>query len=733
MRKRGAVLIPALVLALMLAGLPWRGRGAEQGRVILVVLDRVSLAEVVGADTPHLDALAAAGAVGLMTTNTAGSRSQRDAYVTMGAGTRAVGSEASMAGFGTAEMVSGQQAAALYRQRTGWNPPEGALVNLGLPQTLRNNQNKPYPVTIGALGTVLREAGLRTGVFGNCDTDQAYKRYLTSFLMDDRGIVAAGRVDRGLLSADLERPFGIKTNYEALYTEVMEAWNGLDVIGIQLGDTSRTEDFRLSGMDSAYRTHKGLAIEEADAFIGRLMERFDPARDLLLVVTPLGPARELAVNNRLTPFFAIGPGLAPGLAFTASTQRPGVITNLDVGAAVLHFFGLRALPGQLGHAIRTKPAEDPLSALLAMNQRRVEIFNQRSFLLRSYVFAQILAVFLSLAAIIQFRRLLKLGEGLIFFVLSLPVLYLLLPLFHQGVLWGSFLLAWLGAALLAAALLYLPVRMPLRILSICLLTSVLLLLDQWLGGPLIQGSPLGYDVISAARFYGIGNEYMGVLIGASCTACGAFADRFGRMHPRGMLAACAAFTGLVVFTVGYPGLGANVGGTAAAAVAFCAFLLFLRGRRVSWRHLFPAALLVFLLLGAVFLADTLRPAAARSHMGQTAVLIQENGLQELTGIVGRKMSMNLRLIRYTIWTRVFLAFFTAMIVLLYRPIGVLKEVIREYPKTAGALAAAVFGSITALLANDSGIVAAATAMIYAAPPAMLLVMTRLEGMASKGG
>ena len=722
--KRCGVLV--LVLVLVLAALPWRGRGQESGRVILVVLDRVSLQEVIEADTPHLDALAAAGAAALMTTNTAGSRSQRDAYVTMGAGTRAVGSEGSMAGFGVEEEVSGQQAGVLYRQRTGWVPPEGAVVNLGLPQILRNNRNRPYPVTIGALGTALREAGLRTGVFGNCDTAQEHKRYLTSLLMDDRGIIKAGRVDGELLTEDLQRPFGIKTNFEALYNAVMEAWDQLEVIGIQLGDTSRAEDFRLEGMDSVNQGHKGRAIEEADAFIGRLMERIDPSRDLLLIVTPLGPARELAVNNRLTPFFAAGPGLSPGLAFSASTQRPGVITNLDVGAAVLHFFGLRALPGQLGHALRTKPAVSPLEVLLAMNQRRVEIFNQRSFLLRSYVFAQILAVFLSLAAIIRFRRLLKLGQGLIFFVLSLPVLYLLLPLFHQRALWGSFLLAWLGATLLAGCLLYLPVRMLDRILLICLLTSGLIVLDQYLGGPYIQGSPLGYDVISAARFYGIGNEYMGVLIGAACTACGTFADSFGMKRPRWVLAACAAFAGLVLFTVGYPGLGANVGGTVSAAIAFGALFLFLRGRRVTWRHLFPAALLVILLLSGVFLADTLRPAAARSHMGQTVVLIRENGLQELSGIVRRKMEMNLRLIRYTIWTRVFLAFFAAMIVLLYRPIGVLKEVVREYPKTAGALASAAFGSITALLANDSGIVAAATVMIYAVPPVMLLVMTRLE-------
>ena len=46
-------------------------------------------------------------------------------------------------------------------------------------------------------------------------------------------------------------------------------------------------------------------------------------------------------------------------------------------------------------------------------------------------------------------------------------------------------------------------------------------------------SPLGYDPVGGARFYGIGNEYMGVLVGSSILAWALWAGKkasSSRMH-----------------------------------------------------------------------------------------------------------------------------------------------------------------------------------------------------------
>ena len=52
-----------------------------------------------------------------------------------------------------------------------------------------------------------------------------------------------------------------------------------------------------------------------------------------------------------------------------------------------------------------------------------------------------------------------------------------------------------------------------------------LLLDVLTGSSLIRLSPLGYDVMLGARFYGIGNEYMGILVGSSLLAALSIRDR----------------------------------------------------------------------------------------------------------------------------------------------------------------------------------------------------------------
>ena len=55
-----------------------------------------------------------------------------------------------------------------------------------------------------------------------------------------------------------------------------------------------------------------------------------------------------------------------------------------------------------------------------------------------------------------------------------------------------------------------------------LATTVVILVDLYTGTRLQEGSLLSYDPLGGARFYGVGNEYMGVLISAAICggACG---------------------------------------------------------------------------------------------------------------------------------------------------------------------------------------------------------------------
>lgn len=80
---------------------------------------------------------------------------------------------------------------------------------------------------------------------------------------------------------------------------------------------------------------------------------------------------------------------------------------------------------------------------------------------------------------------------------------------------------------------------------------------------LIKNSLLGYDPIIGARFYGIGNEYMGVLVGASLITISIFFEKFGFKN-----IILLPFALAVVFIMGNPMMGANVGGTITISAYF---------------------------------------------------------------------------------------------------------------------------------------------------------------------
>ena len=106
-------------------------------------------------------------------------------------------------------------------------------------------------------------------------------------------------------------------------------------------------------------------------------------------------------------------------------------------------------------------------------------------------------------------------------------------------------------------------------------------------------------------------------------------------------------------------------------------------------------------------------------------MVGSRGVEGIVETVQRKLSMNWKLIRYSIWSRAFLTLLGLLVVLFFYPIGVLRRLKEEQPYLINGAAAAVAGSVTALLLNDSGIVAAATILLYAVPPVLMAMIARV--------
>lgn len=224
--------------------------------------------------------------------------------------------------------------------------------------------------------------------------------------------------------------------------------------------------------------------------------------------------------------------------------------------------------------------------------------------------------------------------------------------------------------------------------------------DALLGAWLQQRSILGYDAIAGARYYGIGNEYMGVLLGSTLLAVSGFLGK--RKGVTGLIFA------VVTILLMLPGVGANFGGTLSALLGFSAALTGLAFFRIRKHR--RLAVLVLLSVGLALVI--LNTGSRQSHVGRFfAAVISEPA--EFWLAVRRKLDMAWRLVRWSLWSRAFAALFIGALCMLgAKRHRLAKKLGGHWPHVRGSMVTA----LGALLLNDSGVVAAATTLLYLTLP-----------------
>jgi hypothetical protein len=232
-------------------------------------------------------------------------------------------------------------------------------------------------------------------------------------------------------------------------------------------------------------------------------------------------------------------------------------------------------------------------------------------------------------------------------------------------------------------------------------------------------SILGYDPIAGARFYGIGNEYMGFLLGTTIIGTAALIDKY---RDKGKIVKILSVTiyMIVLLTLMAPTLGTNVGGSMAAFVGFgTATMLYLKGR-ITKIDLIVLVCLLIISLFSLFIYDGMKSPETQSHIGQTSSLVKQNSLLALFQIFGRKLSMNYKLIRYSTWTWALFATMAALGILFRWPVGILKEIFRKHNYLYYGFISGIIGTLAAFAFNDSGVVAAAMFMIPITIPLIMM-------------
>ncbi len=689
---------------------------AEDGkRAVIFILNRVSIDDFLNSDLKNINNMIDNGTYGLMTVNADGGRSLESVFMTLGTGTRAVGSNGASLNFNTWETYNHELASTIYERNTGKIPSEGQILNLDIAQIIRNNSKRNHIIRPGLLGDKFKDSGLNVAVFGNEDTDVDYKRYAPLIGMNYSGIVPYGDVSDMTNKKDPLMPYGISTDYDTMYKEYMSVKDNVTLAIFDLGDTARANDYQNSGLDKINRENKEKALKNADEFIGKVLLT-DSGNTLFMIVTPLPPSQKMGQNDFLTPVVMYGNGISKGKLITSdTTKRTGIVTNTDLLPTILTYFGLDVPAFVTGHNLYSSDVNGDLMKLENLEKQLTFNYTYRPYFLKTYVMLQIFILILSLVMLLFFKKYSILVKPFLLLIPIMPISFLLLPLFDYANIVNSVLGIVAVSTVFTLAAYKLVKKSSFRYFLIAAFTAAILMLDMLTGYNLLKNSFLSYDVIAGARFYGIGNEYMGIFIGAVlCFALLSF-EIFGNIDKKYLIFANILIYIIVLYFIASPSLGTNVGGGIAAFAAFSVASIYLFGKKLNIKNILFVGGSIVALLFLLFYVDSLRPVSEQTHIGQTFNLVKNDGLYPLIQIFARKISMNLKLFKYSVWSRVLVTLVFVLFILFYKPVGALKRIFNERKFVYISFLSTIIGSIFALAFNDSGVVAAATTMVYAAP------------------
>ena len=704
----------------------------QPGHFYIIAVDRLTIRDIID-NKSAFEAISQTGALGLMSTGVDGTMVPDSTFASIGAGMplNAYGTAAS--GMNDNELLQGSPARDVFRHRTGLTPPSDTVLLLDIARVKRLNANSAYSAVLGFLGSMLLDNGYSVRVYGNSDITGNPKRTAVGLAMDKNGIVEQGDVGAGTIVFDDQFPGHIRTDYDAILDMLgikeTETRPGLTVV--ELGDLARLEMIGNYLADDVLQTKRQETIFRMAAFINTVANQANLEQDRLMIVSPTPRGNNVQTTNYVTPVIMLGAGIEPGLLTSPSTRRPGIIKNYDLAPTVLNHLHIQTQTRVSGRALQVIP-EDGAQSLTGLGSLYQELelnYQTRPPALRYYVLAQLVLVILSLAAIlIPGRKTLMLAlKPLLLTVMSVPLALLLVPLLPHTTI-QIMVVQLIAVTVGITTLIHLWLRNYDNELDpfifISLLTSICIMADLALGAPLQKNSLLGYDPIVGARFYGVGNEYMGILLGATIIGTTALATRLS-LNRKVMLPAIGAYYLITLYIIAAPQIGTNVGGSIAGAGSFLVTMLLLAGVKFNIQTVLKTAGAVGLVLLSLIFYDLSRPVESQSHIGRTAELIAKGGAAEIFNIIHRKLSMNLKLLKYTIWSRVFLASLFTLAILFYRPVGVMQSLNARHPELYRGFIGVVIASLLALVFNDSGVVAAATAMIFGAPPLLYLVIRTL--------
>ncbi|SHJ73550.1 hypothetical protein SAMN02745883_00307 [Caminicella sporogenes DSM 14501] len=715
MKKTAQIFFISILLMLLYSSFCFSQSGSEN-KLIVILVSRLDLDDI--DKMPFVKNLAKNGAIGLMNTRGYGHNNEFSSCATIGSAARTDGT------YYTSKFVElNTDSYEIYNRRTGFTNKGKHIINIDIAKLININKSNNYIPYIGALGSSLSKKNIKSVVLGNSDTDDKQIRLGALIGMDEYGLVDDGKIDEKVVVKDSNYPFGLKTNYEYIYTKFSEFIKTHDFMIIDLGDISRLENYKSNVTQEMYEVHRNRIISDIDIFIKKIYNLIDLSNTQILILSPFPSTKSSDVGKKLTPVILVDNYNNQRILTSSTTKRKGIIGNIDIAPYIAEYFNA-SLKHFTGKPFNTVSVSDNFSFVLNLSNETAFLYKNRIKILYAFAIFEIIISILTFFAI-QFSSKLKSKhfeyiEYLLLGTMSIPFSLLILPLFTVNNLFTSFFLVIIISIVISSTLVILKRKTLDSIIILSGITSIGLIIDLFNNSKLMKLSFLGYDPIIGARYYGIGNEYMGILIGASLVFIMSLLDRFkiNKMLP-------VIFLMFIVYVIGYPKLGANVGGSITAVISAVFVILRLFKKRLKLRDFSLIFLSVLILLFIISLTD-LYIVDDKTHLANALSQIRNEGFKVIYSIIFRKICMNIKLLEITIWSKVLLTTILFLSILFYRPFGVAKKVLEKYNNLAKGLLGVLIACVVGFIVNDSGVVAAATAIIFLGITLMYLIVDEIK-------
>jgi hypothetical protein len=458
-----------------------------------------------------------------------------------------------------------------------------------------------------------------------------------------------------------------------------------------------------------------------------------PSSTLLLVTSP-GTA---AGGPHLAAALVSGPGFGSGLLDSASTRQPGIVTLTDLTPTVAGWLGAAVPAGTVGAGIDRAARGNlasTIGALIGRDTAEQVWLSTHGWFFVGYGVAD--AVAFAVPALLYWgidperrRRRARCWRVAGTLAAAVPLgsyLANLDPwwrLAHPA--WWLYGTAAAWALLLAAVALAGSWRRdalgPFGVIG--LLTLAVLGVDVMTGSRLQLEAPFGLSLLVSGRFYGIGNDVLGVYCVATLVGAAWLARRF----PAGTRLPLLAVGVVGLFAVvasGWPGFGAKVGGTIALVPCLLLLIARLAGVRVGWRWAVPIAASGFALFLLLAFIGYFFSAAGVSDMGTFAGnLLHGRG----GGLLERKAGSDAGTLTVSVlgWLIPVVAAATALA--LWRPAALrlrtLQDAFGAAPPLRDVLWLCWLVLMIGWLADDSGVLVPAAALPFAVPLAIAMAVT----------